>query len=753
MKFQIITGHYTDTGNIRLYVRGEDGRRTYFDVAGFEPYAGYRHDAVVPTHPDVVRVDAAPPGIHGEKLKKIVYRAPGCVSRHRNRFRQRWEDDIPFVRRLLIDKGVTSGIEVDNPRKGKMIHHEDLRAVDFSLPPLVCGWDIEVYSDSRHPDPEHPEQKVTSLTLWDNQSKHFNSILLDDETRKSQPHDNWTIYHLDDEAKVLQMGVKCLEYLQPDVLVEWGWLDKEYFPPRANLHGIDTSTFRTLCSFNLIPAYKKLYKKGSMRLKDVAFDEGIIDELPPEYNFANLWDYDRQQLILKNKLDVEWMMEVNRKKDNLTQKFWDLKNYAGLEDLHLTTFHGMQVEVSLLRRYHGKRMLPSRPSDKETAQRRKLLGAIVKEPPVGLYHNVSVVDFSRYYQNLLIGIIDNIGEQRLMPLRNLAQELQDVRDEYDRRLEEAEIDTPEYKAIKGVRDTVKYVGESVIGYLGGKHSRWYEPQLFEKVIKAGRSGIKFTENICKGMGYDVLYYDTDGLDVQMGTGDDLTDVVGRSWELCAELNEGLYDWAERKGIDQVMKLKVDMVAARALYAGVKKRKAMNVVWEDGDFCDYLMVKGFEYIRRDSSLVTREVQRKVFEHLLRRGMEGLQEYLHQVIEDVKGGKRSLREVALNKGIRKDKFEDYKSEPDFVRGALWANKHLDAQIRPGDQVKMVYVKRTPHYPSTDVVCFLDEDIIPDNFMIDWGRIIDRTIQGKVNDYIQQGGLSWEEVMGMKKLTEVF
>ena len=120
--------------------------------------------------------------------------------------------------------------------------------------------------------------------------------------------------------------------------------------------------------------------------------------------------------------------------------------------------------------------------------------------------------------------------------------------------------------------------------------------------------------------------------------------------------------------------------------------------------DYLYIKGFEYIRRDSSLVTRAVQRETFEHLLRRGMDGLSEFLSETLEKIRGGQYSLREIALNKNI-KQRFEDYATKPDYVRAALWSNKYLNAGIRSGDQVYFTYVKRTPGYPSTDVVGFLE------------------------------------------------
>jgi len=751
MKHQFITGHYVNNGNIHIYTRGEDLRRYQFEVSGFEPYSSVLASARVPHSPDITRTESSPPGIRGEDLKRIIYSNPNVVSKFRSCFGDnRWEDDIRFVRRLLIDLGITSGLEkkYDN----KIIHYSDLIPVDFSLSPVTAYWDIECYSKLRIPNPEDPKQAITCLCFWDTEKQHYNSILLDNVCKKTQLAPDWTLYHLDSEEKVLQMGIKYLERLQPDILAEWGKLDKEYFPPRSKIYDIDTSVFRSLCVFNMIPAYKELYHKGSNRLKDVAYDEGIIDYLPPEVDFADLFDNDKMALVTKNKLDVEWIVKLDKLKSELIKFFWDLKNYAGVEDLQETTYHGMLVDVKLLRNYNEKFVLPSKPSKEEAETRKKLLGALIKDPPTGLFDNVAVIDFSRYYQNLLIGILDRRGEERMVPLRDLAQELQDVRDEYDKKLEEAEIDTDEYHSIKGVRDSVKYIGEAIIGYLGGKRSRWYEPDLFEDVIKGGRAGILHAEKVCERLGYKVLYYDTDGVEVKLKDHEDFTKVVADAHELTAKLNDEMIVWCKEHGYDRPLKLKVDRVSKRALYSGKKKRSAHYVGWEDGSFCDYLSIKGFEYIRRDSSLLTREVQREVFEHLLRKGMTGLKEYLMNIVKTMLAGEYSLREISLSKGIKKS-FDEYKTKPDFIRGAIWANKYLDARIHAGDQVKMIYVIRTPGYPSTDVVCYLDEDIIPEDFVIDYDKMMDRTIKKKVGQYIAQGGLSWDFVMGMKSLAGVF
>ena len=753
MKFQIVTGHYMDNKNIRLYLRDEEGTRTFVDISGFEPYAGYLSSDNIPKSPMIVRLEKGLEGINGEQLTKIVFQTPNDVPKFREQFHQRWEDDVRFVKRMQIDTGLTSGIELDRPEG--VVHYTDIQPCDFSFPPLKVGWDIECYSNERVPNPEDPDQPITAVTFWNEQTGLFDSILFDDECKITKPEPNWAIYHVDTEDKLLGLAIRYLDKIQPDILFEWGSLDKDYFPPRAKLLGIDTSIFRHFCTFDMIEAYKKIYKRGSNRLKDVAFDEKIIDYLPPEVNFAYLYDHDRMALVLKNKHDVEWMVKLNALKGDLARFFWNLKNYSGLEDIQEAVHHGALVDTGLLRKYHGHYMLPSKPSPEEAEERKKLLGAVVRSPPIGLFSCVGVVDFSRYYQNLLIGILSKTKLPRVMPLVDLAQDILNVRDAYDQKLKNTPKDTPEYHSFKGVRDSVKYVGEAIIGYLGGKHSRWYDPEIFEAVIKAGRDGILHAEELCTKRGYKVYYYDTDGLDVQLHPSDDPKKLIEDAKGLAEELNGEMSQWAAEHQIDRKLRLKIDMVFNRVLYSGKKKRKAGHVIWDDGEFCDFLLVKGFEYIRRDSSTVTRAIQREVFEHLLRKGMEGLRVYLVDVISRMKAGKIPLSEAALSKGI-KGNWEDYqgkKSLPQHIRGSLWANKYLNAGIRPHDQVKMVYVKRTPGYPATNVVCFLDEDIVPKSFVIDWDKMIQRTIEQKVGQYIGEGGLSWAEVMGMKKLSGVF
>jgi len=70
-------------------------------------------------------------------------------------------------------------------------------------------------------------------------------------------------------------------------------------------------------------------------------------------------------------------------------------------------------------------------------------------------------------------------------------------------------------------------------------------------------------------------------------------------------------------------------------------------------------------------------------------------------------------------------------------------------------MVYVHEVKgaRYPSTDVICFLDEHMLPTEVIVNTRKMIDRTIKGKVEDLLAIAGIGWERAMGAKDLRKVF
>lgn len=667
---------------------------------------------------------------------------PTDVSEHRGKFKKTWQAKLRFIRKFLVETGIKAGFEVLSGKDRKIVHYKDLVPCDFTLPPLKNFIDIETYSSTRFPDPNKARQKITCVTVWDDVVKTYISFLLDDREGREKLAEDHILFRVKAEGKILLLLKKYYEKVKPDLGAEWNTFDFEYLSVRGERLGVDMTFLETFCQFNLLEGYAKLYKKGSNRLKDVALDEGIIDYVEPEVNYAEMWENDRTGLAKRNKHHVEWMVELNKKKagGNLVGYYWNLKNHAGVEDLKETLWEGILVDTLLLREYHGEYVLPSKVKHEKTED---LTGGLVGTPPIGIFERVAIFDMSRYYQNIMIS--KNITPEktdRLGGAPRVCMKLLEEREKYEKILAKTVIDSEEYKSIKSVRDSVKYLGESVIGYFGSPRCRLFNPRVFNAVTETAQEGLLVLEETAKKLGFRVLYYDTDGIYVEMGEGD--------TGKLASELTDSMAKWCKKEGMSQSLKLKLDRVFGKVLFKGVKKRVAGHVIWEDGKECDYLYIQGFEYVRRDSSLLTRKVQRETFEQILRGNPEDLVKYLRDVVKKMKAGEYSLREIALKKTLHK-KFEDYKSEVDYLRGAKYANKYLGADIRAGDTVYMLYVNRIQGKPSTDVICFMD--IPNEKIEINYSKMIERTIKGKVEDLLELVGVSWERVMGARKLTEVF
>lgn len=739
MRYQLVTGR-ADGSDVILFARREDGRKVRFKVIGFEPYF-YIEEGESVNHPLVKRVEKGGYlSTDKRALVKVVTYLPEYVPEIRAAFKRHYEADIKYVRRFLIDTGIRGGFETS---REDVVHYKELKSSDFALPPDVCFIDIEVYSKSRFANPDRAEEKVICTTIY--HQGEYHTLLLDDSTSVERRAGGWNVYRVKDERSLIGFLNRFLTKRSPDVLAGWNVdFDVTYLERRARRLGLELK-LDGVCPFDLLKGYSKLYKKGGNRLKEVAFREGFTDEVESDTNYGVLWEEDREELMRRNLNHVRWIKLLNDKY-GLVEFYWNLKNYAGLESMEGTLYAGVLVDTLMLRKYKGRYVLPS----KSEVREEELTGALILKPEAGLYEGVAVFDVSRYYPNLLANSGLSPEGEGIVPA--ICRELLAERERFERELKGLTPGTEEYDLLKAKRDAVKYLGEAVIGYFGSTSSRLYNPKIFNAVTRTAREGLEFLVRKVGELGYRALYADTDGIMVEVD--------MEKSEALLKALNEALGDWCRAKGMMDELRLKEDRYFRRVLFTGVKKRYAGWVVREGGRPADYIHIVGFEAIRRDSSLLTQRIQRDVFDIILRRGGQGLAEYLRDVIGRLRRGEFKLEEIAIRKTLQKP-IDSYgkggKGIPDFVRGCLYANKYLGLNIVGGDMVKMVYVKAVKGYPKTDVLCFLDETRLPE-IVLDHDKMVDRTVRMKVEDVTKVLGLSWDSICSsalrrQRNLTEVF
>jgi len=349
--------------------------------------------------------------------------------------------------------------------------------------------------------------------------------------------------------------------------------------------------------------------------------------------------------------------------------------------------------------------------------------------------------------------------------------------------------------LAGRNGTFQFVGQSLYGVLGWDRFRLYDKEMGAAVTATGREVIEYTDEVVQNQGYEVAYGDTDSVMLQLGdiSPDDvdgdvaITDemrakhpemdeqeletvaaTIQKGFELETAIN-GSYDEFALEQLNAEFhrfQIEFEKLYRRFFQAGKKKRYAGHIIWKEGKNVDDIDITGFEYKRSDIAPVTKEVQKNVLDMIVTEGdVEGVEEYVHDTIEEFQKGERPLDDIGIPGGIGK-KLDAYDTDTAHVRGAKYANLLLGTNFQRGSKPKRLYLKkvhpdfwayaedelgldpqRDPLYGEfkrdPDVICFEYADEIPDTFEVDWDKMLEKTLRGPIERILESLDVSWEEV----------
>jgi len=771
MKSQVITGHYSGKDHsIVLWYRNENDVKDRVKIVGFQPHFFIPVGTSLP-HDDRFRemIKTDIPGLFGTNLVRLNVSDPASVSGARggkglrDYFEKHWEADVRYIDRFLINSGICNGFEFSGK---KVVHFRDLHPIDFTLPPLVAFWDIEVLTKTRFPNPNLPHQPLISSSVWDSKYQKYFTFIYDPPNKsRKEVIGNWIKVYCESEKEVLTLTNDYFQRVKPDVISGWNiQFDVGYFQARCRHLKIKTD-FRYACIFDLCGGYKFLCKRLGNRLKEVVIEEGVAEEVVSEEFHAEFWEDPKQRplLMLYNKKDVEYCVEINKKRD-IIPFYWDLKNFVGKEDMtHMT--HGLLIDQFLLRKAHGRWILPSRPPKGKRGKSFK--AAVVFEPAEGVFGaesewtgsvdpselGVAVMDMSRFYPNIMKAYYSQRLRFSKDPNENLFPEIIDdlmaKREEYESIMKQHPPTSREYQEAKRKRNVVKSpLLSGVWGYIGWAGSRIFDRDKAAFIAGKAREGLEIVQKRVKELGYPVIYGDTDSAMSEVKL-EEVPYVVDK-------INEVFMEYCTKENIPPLLQIKMDKFYRRALWVevegkerGAKKKYMGHCVREGDKVVDYIDAKGFELIRGNASKVTRRLQGDVGDAILRKGTNGLIERIQQLIKDMRGGEFSLDDIAITIHLHK-KLDS--SNVDYYRGARYSNKWLGADIRPGDMIRMVYVKRIKGKPLTDVISYLDQEKLPE-VTVDWSKMINRTVEKKVKRLLRLVDIQWGHVEGYNPLESYF
>ena len=223
------------------------------------------------------------------------------------------------------------------------------------------------------------------------------------------------------------------------------------------------------------------------------------------------------------------------------------------------------------------------------------------------------------------------------------------------------------------------------------------------------------------------------------------------------------------------------------------------VLSDMDPTDNIGIKGFEYVRSDSATVTKESQLNVLTHILLADnpSDRIHAYLSDLRDEIYSDGFDMERLGRPKGISNplddygwktvEELENdtnytvgpqdeerggrYVSTPSPVyRGAKYADDHFDWEdVGQGDKPVRFYVEkvRGDEYPAAytytsypkdskrgeppevdrnvDAIAVNDPDRVPDQFILDKDKMVDKELKDKLQPILRTIGEDWNGLVG--------
>ncbi|WP_129114995.1 DNA polymerase domain-containing protein [Halegenticoccus tardaugens] len=286
--------------------------------------------------------------------------------------------------------------------------------------------------------------------------------------------------------------------------------------------------------------------------------------------------------------------------------------------------------------------------------------------------------------------------------------------------------------------------------------------------------VEKNENFVDGVGGIVLH-NTDSVMLELGPDVTKEDAIEQSFEIESHINASYDEFAREElgAAEHRFEIEFEKLYRRFFQAGRKKRYAGHIVWKEGQDVDDIDITGFEYKRSDIAPITKRVQKRVIEMIVTgEDLEEVKRYVHEVITDFQAGNVDFDDVGIPGGIGK-RLDGYDTDTAQVRGAKYANLLLGTNFQRGSKPKRLYLKkvhpsffrrmedergfdpqRDPLYAEfkrdPDVICFEYADQVPDEFEVDWEKMLDKTLKGPIARVIEALDISWDEVKSGQQQT---